>query len=60
MPVSFTKSMRRHLLTALTAAALGAGLCSAKIEWSETTSSSSDFVLNADVGEMITVSHYGQ
>lgn len=43
----------------LAAAVLGAGLCSAKIEWSETTSSSSDFVLTASVGELLTVSFYG-
>lgn len=52
-----TTYLRRRLLPALAAAAvLGAGSCSATIEWSESTSSSSDYVLAADVGELITVS----
>lgn len=55
--MSVTKCSRRRLLPTLAAAVLGAGLCNAKIEWSETTSSSSDYVLDAEVGELITVSH---
>lgn len=51
------KYQRRRLLPTLAAAVLCARMCSAKIEWSETTSSSSDNVMTAFVGEMITVSY---
>eukprot|EP00903_Cladosiphon_okamuranus_P010268 g9722.t1 len=60
MSRSVTRSLalRRRLLPTFTFAAallfLGAGLCSAKIEWSETTYSSSDNVLAAEVGELLT------
>ncbi len=53
------KYLRRRrggfLPTLAVAAAAGVGVCSA-IEWGETTSSTSDYVLTAAVGEITTVS----
>lgn len=53
----YLRRRRRGFLPtmALAAAAAGARVCSA-IEWGETTSSTSDFVLTAAVGELTEVS----
>jgi len=46
---------RRGFLPTLAVAVAGVGVCSA-IEWGDTTSSTSDYVITAAVGEIATVS----